>query len=720
MNADLNRGFITCLVVLFLSLIFFPGTGQALSSATVTSSVTSTPQCQVFESGEIDYGVKLGSGIFLYSGTLTSASWSSIGSLTGLLYPANARNVRCSRDAAGVTHVVHNLYGVPVSDNFIRYFSFDASGTAASASTISGTDGFTTPLEALSDSSGNLFVLFSGGSVGNEYYIAYRDAATTNWTIYDVDVSGDIRAADMVLADDLPVVALYDESTKDVVISRADAALTSWTNETALTTTAATRSSTGDYLALAEDGNGDLHVVFMDGGGAASTLGYATDASGSWSSETVTSSASYNNLVDISAVTPNLVVAAAYSTGTGGIVYFVRDGSVWSAAASVAASKTTYLEIGADDGDFAISYLDSSSNLQVAYTLCGDGVADAFEECDDGNSDDADSCSNTCQDTCGDGTVQGSESCDDGNTVDNDGCSGICKLEACGDAVLQTGEECDDGNLRGGDGCSSDCTIETCGNGAVDFGEFCDDGNAVDADSCVACQSARCNDGFVWSTDGGAETCDDGNNTADDGCSPSCGTEVCGDGIPQSAEACDDGNTDNTDGCTTLCLVAACGDGYEQLGEQCDDGNVTDTDACPSICRDAVCGDGYLWSAGGEVCDDGNMNNGDGCGSDCLVEHAPVVSAGIDQTVSWPASDPAPTVNLSGTASDEDTDAVLTYRWIVLRKPAGSALVNTSIADRTTLTPSFRPDVRGPYQFRLTVVDNDFYLVRDTVDVTIR
>jgi cysteine-rich repeat protein len=61
---------------------------------------------------------------------------------------------------------------------------------------------------------------------------------------------------------------------------------------------------------------------------------------------------------------------------------------------------------------------------------------------------------------CGNGLLQTGEQCDDGNLLNNDGCSSTCKLEICGDGVKQTNEQCDDGNLINGDGCDSTCKIE--------------------------------------------------------------------------------------------------------------------------------------------------------------------------------------------------------------------------------------------------------------------
>lgn len=62
---------------------------------------------------------------------------------------------------------------------------------------------------------------------------------------------------------------------------------------------------------------------------------------------------------------------------------------------------------------------------------------------------------------CGDGILDPDEQCDDGNLSGGDGCDGSCQLEnSCGNGVVDPGEECDDGNLSGGDGCDSVCQLE--------------------------------------------------------------------------------------------------------------------------------------------------------------------------------------------------------------------------------------------------------------------
>ncbi|HEX5037642.1 MAG TPA: hypothetical protein VFX30_10825 [bacterium] len=95
-------------------------------------------------------------------------------------------------------------------------------------------------------------------------------------------------------------------------------------------------------------------------------------------------------------------------------------------------------------------------------TCCGGKPCDGREYCD-----------MVCG--CGDGQLNGDfpycEQCDDGNSDNGDGCSNTCETEqappqheSCGDGVLDEDcgnpEECDDGNHRNGDGCDENCMRE--------------------------------------------------------------------------------------------------------------------------------------------------------------------------------------------------------------------------------------------------------------------
>ena len=100
-------------------------------------------------------------------------------------------------------------------------------------------------------------------------------------------------------------------------------------------------------------------------------------------------------------------------------------------------------------------------------TVCGDGHLDAGEQCDDGNTNNTDSCANDCTTpaTCGDGIVGDTpgETCDPPGSVPDPGagdneCRANCTF--CGDGNLDAGEACDDHNQTDGDGCSSSCQNE--------------------------------------------------------------------------------------------------------------------------------------------------------------------------------------------------------------------------------------------------------------------
>jgi cysteine-rich repeat protein len=128
--------------------------------------------------------------------------------------------------------------------------------------------------------------------------------------------------------------------------------------------------------------------------------------------------------------------------------------------------------------------------------ICGDGVLDGSEQCDDGNQDVDDGCTPSCRlpgGTCGDAKVDGLEECDDGNTDDNDFCSNKCVRQLCRNGVLDLNEECDDGNTDPRDGCNNSCHRVVCGDGKAEEQEECDDGNKREDDACSnLCTTIMC------------------------------------------------------------------------------------------------------------------------------------------------------------------------------------------------------------------------------------
>ena len=150
--------------------------------------------------------------------------------------------------------------------------------------------------------------------------------------------------------------------------------------------------------------------------------------------------------------------------------------------------------------------------------VCGNGIVQGSESCDDGNLTNGDGCESTCRLTDG-------EMCTMPGQCDSGICdAGVCEpANSCGNGVLEAGEICDDGNTTNGDGCEASCRLTDgeecmmndqcdsgqcdtttnpgicepavgCGNGLRQAGEGCDDGNTTSGDGC----SATCNveDGF--------------------------------------------------------------------------------------------------------------------------------------------------------------------------------------------------------------------------------
>ncbi|MBU1938297.1 hypothetical protein KKA04_01045 [Patescibacteria group bacterium] len=144
--------------------------------------------------------------------------------------------------------------------------------------------------------------------------------------------------------------------------------------------------------------------------------------------------------------------------------------------------------------DISVEGASSSYRLRNVYSagsvatipVCGNGVIETGEQCEGVNFGGL-SCGNygyTCGplqcvnclivttscyncgggggSICGDGVRDASEQCDDGNKKNGDGCSVSCRIEQniCGNGIKEMGEECDDGNINYNDGCTPMCTLE--------------------------------------------------------------------------------------------------------------------------------------------------------------------------------------------------------------------------------------------------------------------
>jgi cysteine-rich repeat protein len=271
-------------------------------------------------------------------------------------------------------------------------------------------------------------------------------------------------------------------------------------------------------------------------------------------------------------------------------------------------------------------------------STCGDGSTDVTrgEECDDGDTDNADICTCTCTIAkCGDNIIQplgaddavgggDDEDCDDGNTKDDDGCDSDCQNEnlcvgASNNGTLEEGEECDDGNASNTDTCDNNCRVTVCGDGTIQspnghgINELCDDGNVLNADSCSSiCQTVTPNDCGNGILEAG-EDCDDGKRCTLTG--NTCQEDA---GCPGSTNVC---NGANIDGCTTpgACIVSetpesTCNDASDN---DCDGfTDCVDVDCDGLVCATGMCSGGACVSGGDQQCNDLIDNDAVG-GTDC-------------------------------------------------------------------------------------------------------
>ena len=113
------------------------------------------------------------------------------------------------------------------------------------------------------------------------------------------------------------------------------------------------------------------------------------------------------------------------------------------------------------------AYIDDFTNGQVTSAPFGCNGGGGSESEEDPDADPV----------CGNGVVEGSEECDDGNQNDGKSTSKLSKFSATGmkRPLILSFHFC-----FSGDACTNQCTIAVCGDGIVGPGEQCDDGNDID------------------------------------------------------------------------------------------------------------------------------------------------------------------------------------------------------------------------------------------------
>jgi len=287
---------------------------------------------------------------------------------------------------------------------------------------------------------------------------------------------------------------------------------------------------------------------------------------------------------------------------------------------------------------------DDCSGGSDSYTLtngivvqqCGNGIQEGTEECDDGNLNDGDCCSSTCQYESSSTVCRASAGdCDVAETCTGD--SETCPADAKStDVCREASGDCD--IVESCDGVADDCPVDSfqpeetsCSNGL-----FCNVGETCDgAGVCTGGSKRDCSISDIL----GINTCDNNpDNNIFTWDSRNAFTSVC----DEDNDVCTDGNALPI---TSTCDVASC-------GAECDNANP---------CSDSTCSYDYYDSCTDSKLTDYNedgllnlLNVEDSCSNSCQEDCSCTVCDDLD------CSAPQPTVQCSksecGAQCESDVD----------------------------------------------------------------
>jgi cysteine-rich repeat protein len=207
----------------------------------------------------------------------------------------------------------------------------------------------------------------------------------------------------------------------------------------------------------------------------------------------------------------------------------------------------------------------------VQMPVCGDGVVDVWEECDDGNNESGDECNSACLiDTDMDGIANNTDNClyvNNSGQEDTDNACNVLPFQ-CSDS--NDADACDSTP-----GCSYDYEADEC-TGTANY-DSCDDLNEC---SCYYVSGCSFNEDD-WICEGNVMM-----DCLPDGIGDACDCEI-GDNSCTAKQYCSDQGTVDTD-CPT------CGNSVIELGEGCDDGNIVSGDGCSETCAFEACPEGMV------------------------------------------------------------------------------------------------------------------------------
>jgi cysteine-rich repeat protein len=181
----------------------------------------------------------------------------------------------------------------------------------------------------------------------------------------------------------------------------------------------------------------------------------------------------------------------------------------------------------------------------------------------------------------------------------------------CGNGIIDPGETCDDGNSVPGDCCSGTCQLNSAGSACTPDGNGCTDDVCDGSGHCThANNSAPCSDGLFCT---GPDTCGGGTCSVHAG-DPCAGGSACADACNESTDSCfepagtactDDGNPCTNDTCNGAGTCA-----HTNNSAPCDDDNACTT---PDVCAGGICGGPPVICDPCQSCDVETGCNGPSC-----------------------------------------------------------------------------------------------------------
>ncbi len=263
--------------------------------------------------------------------------------------------------------------------------------------------------------------------------------------------------------------------------------------------------------------------------------------------------------------------------------------------------------------------------------VCGNGVLDPGESCDDGAENGTyGHCGTSCKldiasaKFCGDGYLSGAEQCDCGSVANFTSVHNNPKSWSNSNIYAKALCAVANGQYQATGSCSFDCKIPgpMCGDNEINGTEQCDGGTETWA-------GKLCSDGITTCVSDSdcpsGKKCGTGSTT-----NKACGSSKICEGGTKAGLVCTN-NTQCPQGtcsslkydltrqrsCNNSCNWPAwsacfggeqfCGNGKLEGKEECDDGNQSNNDSCTNACKKNVCGDSHLYN-GVESCDNGGNN----------------------------------------------------------------------------------------------------------------